>query len=136
VRHFNHVWSFGVGVVRDEECKYHEICDGVYFTAHDLRCDLDEHVRERGVDGKNEVDVACVIFLFFMRVPQFFVWSKMWSTDFGESDNALEGQQQHVGTQQAYASPGVGVRLDDVQTTETPRDPNVPPPYQPPNEFA
>ena len=83
--------------------------------------------------------LACVIFLFFMRVPQFFVWSKMWSTDFGETnDDAFEGQQQqqHVGTQQAYASPGVGVRLDDVQTTETPRDPNVPPPYQPPNEFA
>ena len=64
---------------------------------------------------------------------------EMWSTDFGETnDDAFDGQQQqqHVGTQQAYASPGVGVRLDDVQTTETPRDPNVPPPYQPPNEFA
>ena len=37
--------------------------------------------------------LACVIFLFFMRIPQFFVWSKMWSTDFGEND-AFDGQQQ------------------------------------------
>ena len=70
----------------------------------------------------------------------------MWSTDFGEND-AFDGQQQQqqggqVGgtqTQQQLqiSSPGVGVRLDDVQT-ETPnqRDPNAPPPYQPPNEFA
>ena len=93
--------------------------------------------------------LACVIFLFFMRIPQFFVWSKMWSTDFGEND-AFDGQQQqqqHGGQvggtqtqqqqQQQFSSPGVGVRLDDVQT-ETPnqRDPNAPPPYQPPNEFA
>ena len=73
----------------------------------------------------------------------------MWSTDFGEND-AFDGQQQqqqHGGQvggtqtqqqqQQQFSSPGVGVRLDDVQTeTHNQRDPNAPPPYQPPNEFA
>jgi len=58
VRDFNHVWSFGARVVRDEEREHHEIFDVEYFTAHGLRRDLDEHVRERGVDGKNEVDVG------------------------------------------------------------------------------
>ena len=124
MRDFNHVWSFSACVVRDEEREHHEIFDGEYFTAHGLRRDLDEHVREEASTVRTKWTLACVIFLFFMRVPQFFVWSKMWSTDFGETnDDAFDGQQQqqHVGTQQAYASPGVGVRLDDVQTTETPR---------------
>ena len=58
MRDFNHVWSFGVGLVRDEEREHHEIFGGEYFTAHGLRRDLDEHVSERGVDGKNEVDVG------------------------------------------------------------------------------
>ena len=58
MRDFNHVWSFGARVVRDEEREHHEIFGGEYFTAHGLRRDLDEHVRERGVDGKNEVDVG------------------------------------------------------------------------------
>jgi len=109
------------------------ICDIVWMSTY----------AKEASTARTKWTLACVIFLFFMRVPQFFVWSKMWSTDWGAND-AFDGQQQQqqqLGTQQQqqqqqqqYSSPGVGVRLDDVQ--ETPRDPNSPPPYQPPNEFA
>jgi len=104
VRHFNHVWSFGVGVVRDEECKYHEICDGVYFTAHDLRCDLDEHVRERGVDGKNEVDVGVRdIFILHASAAVFRVVENV--------EHGFRRERQRVGRATATRRNTAGVRF-------------------------
>lgn len=80
--------------------------------------------------------LACVLFLFFMRVPQFFVYSKMWVTDFGENEREQQGNVGGTTTtlRDQYSSPGVGVRLDDVETT--PNGTGSPPPYQPPSEFA
>ena len=103
---------------------------------------------------KTKWTLACVIFIFFMRIPLLSLLAKMWSldwggeagNDYGNNTNANAGTIAPGGN---YSAPGVGTRLDDVEAMAPPPTAIAPPAapptqstsnqpqaYVPPNDFS